>query len=208
MTLSVHGLSLTRGSRRLFAGLSLTLAPGSALVLRGANGSGKTSLLRVLAGLTNADEGEISWNGARWSALCANQRATSLYLGHINAVKDELTAAENLAEALAFDGVSVTQTQQAQALDSVGLADRHELAARHLSQGQKRRIGLARLALAAKPLWLLDEPTNALDAEGVALFSKAVDAHLQRGGLACIATHLPLTVAGTVNELMLGEVTA
>ncbi len=204
----VNGLTLTRGSRQLFAGLSMTLAPGQALVLRGANGSGKTSLLRVLAGLTIADAGEMRWHGDRWTALCASQRAASLYLGHTNAVKEELTAAENLTEALSFDGVAVTQAMQEQALDSVGLADRHHLPARRLSQGQKRRIGLARLKLARKPLWLLDEPTNALDAEGVVLFSKMVDVHLQGGGLACIATHLSLTIAATVNELVLGDVAA
>ena len=204
--LTVTGLTLTRGSRRLFSGLSWTLISGQALVLRGANGSGKTSLLRVLAGLTVADEGEMRWTNDRWSALCASQRAAALYLGHTNAVKEELTAAENLAEALAFDGVTVPKARQAQALEGVGLADRHHLPARRLSQGQKRRIGLARLALASKPLWLLDEPTNALDAEGVALFSKTVETHLQRGGLACIATHLPLEIAATMNELMLGEV--
>jgi len=208
LTLSVNGLTLTRGSRRLFAGLSMTLLPGQAMVLRGANGSGKTSLLRVLAGLTIADGGEMHWNGDRWTALCASHRAASLYLGHTNAVKEELTAAENLAEVLAFDGVSVTPAMQAQALDAMGLADRHHLPARRLSQGQKRRIGLARLALARKPLWLLDEPTNALDAEGVVLFSKTVDAHLQGGGLACIATHLSLSIAAPVNELVLGDVAA
>lgn len=208
MTLSVNGLTLLRGSRHLFTNLTWTLDSGQALILRGANGSGKTSLLRVLAGLTVADEGEMRWKGDRWTALCAGQRASSLYLGHTNAVKEELTAAENLAEALAFDGVSVSSVVQAQALEAVGLADRLHLPVRRLSQGQKRRIGLARLALARKPLWLLDEPTNALDMEAVALFSKTVDAHLQQGGLACIATHLPLAIAATVNELVLGEVVA
>lgn len=208
MTLSVTGLTLSRGPRRLFADLSFTLAPGQALVLRGANGSGKTTLLRVLAGLTVADGGHLSWNNERWTTLCASQRAASLYLGHTNALKDELTAAENLAESLAFDGVSVAENQQRESLDSMGLAERHHLQARRLSQGQKRRVGLARLSLARKPLWLLDEPTNALDAEGVALFSKVVAEHLQHGGMACIASHLPLAFAVPVRELVLGELRA
>ena len=206
MTLSATGLTLSRGPRQLFAGLSFTLMPGHALVLRGANGSGKTTLLRVLAGLTVADGGDLRWNGERWTALCASQRVASLYLGHTNALKDELSAAENLAENLAFDGVKVADSLQRQCLDSMGLADRQHLPARRLSQGQKRRVGLARLALARKPLWLLDEPTNALDADGVALFSTVVAGHLQHGGMACIATHLPLALAAPVHELVLGEV--
>ena len=204
MTLSVAGLGLSRGSRALFAGLSLKLQMGDVLVLRGANGSGKTSLLRVLAGLTAADQGEVRWDDEKWTPLCASQRAKVLYLGHVNALKDELTAAENLALALAFDGVSVPAPDLSYALDLAGLAGRHQLAARRLSQGQKRRIGLARLQLSRKPLWLLDEPTNALDAEGVKLFTAMVESHLQDGGLACIATHLTLAIDAPVREMMLG----
>jgi heme exporter protein A len=201
--LSVAGLSLARGPRRLFSDLSWQLQSGEAMILRGANGSGKTSLLRVLAGLTAADVGEVRWDDASWSPLCPAQRTAILYLGHINALKDELSAEENLAEALAFDGVMVDEVAQRSALDRVGLAGRHELPARRLSQGQKRRVGLARLALASKPLWLLDEPTNALDAEGVSLFAALVDEHLKRGGLACIATHLELPLGGASRELIL-----
>lgn len=208
MTLSVSDLTLSRGPRRLFAGLSFSLTAGQAVVLRGANGSGKTTLLRVLAGLTAPDSGELRWDGDRWTALCAAQRAASLYIGHANALKDELTAAENLAESLAFDGVDVPQGLQCQSLDSMGLAERHHLPARRLSQGQKRRVGLARLSLARKPLWLLDEPTNALDTEGVALFSQVVSEHLQQGGMACIASHLPLAFAAPVQDLLLGGMTA
>lgn len=206
MSLVATGLTLSRGPRRLFAGLTFTLASGQALVLRGANGSGKTSLLRVLAGLTAADSGELQWHGARWAALSAGQRAAALYLGHANALKDELTAAENLAESLVFDGVNIEPEAQRKCLDRMGLAHRHHLQARRLSQGQKRRVGLARLALAAKPLWLLDEPTNALDAEGAALFTNVVADHLRRGGAACIASHLPIVIDAPVSELVLGDV--
>jgi heme exporter protein A len=208
LTLLATGLTLSRGPRRLFADLSFTLMAGQALVLRGANGSGKTTLLRVLAGLTVADGGDVRWNGERWTALCASQRAATLYLGHTNALKDELTAAENLAESLAFDGVAIAHGLQCQSLDEMGLAERHHLPARRLSQGQKRRVGLARLALSRKPLWLLDEPTNALDSEGVALFSNVVAGHLQHGGMACIASHLPLAFDAPVHELVLGGVPA
>lgn len=202
--LSAHALGLSRGPRRLFADLDWSLDAGQAMVLRGANGSGKTTLLRVLAGLTAADAGEVRWNGRRWTPLCAGQRAVSVYLGHANALKDELTAAENLAVALAFDGVEPAGGAKSAALDAAGLAGRHHLQARRLSQGQKRRVGLARLSLSDKPLWLLDEPTNALDADGVNFFVKLLERHLQAGGLACIATHLPLDIAAEVRELQMG----
>ncbi len=203
--LSVHQLSLARGPKRLFADLNWQLHSGQAMILRGANGSGKTSLLRVLAGLTAADAGEVRWCNQRWSPLCRAQRVSSLYLGHANALKAELSADENLLDALAFDGIEPDVAARANALDAAGLAGRHQLPARRLSQGQQRRVGLARLALSRKPLWLLDEPTNALDAEGVAIFSALLDAHLRGGGLACVATHLPLTVSANMRELALGE---
>ncbi len=206
--LSVAGLSLSRGPRQLFRDLAWKLESGNALIFRGANGSGKTTLLRVLAGLTASDSGSVNWDDLQWTPLCAGQRAATLYLGHINALKDELTAAENLTEALSFDGLVVTDSAQRAALDRVGLSGRHDLLARRLSQGQKRRIGLARLSLSEKPLWLLDEPTNALDAEGAALFSGLVDEHLNRGGMACIATHLPLALAGRTKELTMGSTIA
>ena len=205
--LSAQALRLARGSRLLFADLSWNLRAGEALVLRGANGSGKTSLLRVLAGLTAADAGEVRWNDQRWTPLCPSQRAASIYLGHNNALKDELTTLENLDAAVAFDGVNVTSAAMrdltCDALDAAGLAGCHHLHARRLSQGQKRRVGLARLSLSTKPLWLLDEPTNALDAEGVSFFSAILERHLARGGVACVATHLPLDIAALVQEVTL-----
>lgn len=198
-------LTLTRGGRPLFTNLDFAISRGEALVLRGANGSGKTSLLRVLAGLTIADGGVISWGDAVWKAASSAQRANVLYLGHANALKDELTTAENLANGLDFDGVNASVDKQHRALERVGLITRRDLQARRLSQGQKRRIGLARLLLAQKPVWLLDEPTNALDAEGVALFTEIVDEHLIRGGMACIATHLTMQIHAPVRELNLVE---
>jgi heme exporter protein A len=205
--LKAHNLSLTRGPRLLFQNLSFGVKAGEALVLRGANGSGKTSLLRVLAGLTAPDGGRATW-GAE-----PIPRGLAIYQGHANALKDDFTAAENLADALAFDGVVVSNDEQMQALEKAGLAGRHHVLARRLSQGQKRRVGLARLFLAntpfnkplKKPLWLLDEPTNALDAEGVALFEGIVNTHLAQGGMACIATHLPLVFGNAGRDLMLGE---
>ena len=203
--LAAHGLALERGGNWLFSELGFAIPPGTGLVLRGANGSGKTSLLRILAGLTVPDAGEVRWNGVRWRAGGGAQRAGSLYVGHANALKDELTAAENLAEALAFDGLVIGEVVQYRALEKVGLLSRRQVPARRLSQGQKRRIGLARLSLSTKPVWLLDEPTNALDAGGVAIFSRLVRDHLLNGGVACIATHMPLDVAAPLVEFSLGE---
>ncbi len=207
LVLSAQDVGLSRGSRLLFSGLNFDIKTGEALVLRGANGSGKTSLLRVLAGLTTPDHGRATWGGAR----CGDKltRGNAIYLGHTNALKDDFTAAENLADALVFDGVSfdaasaVSVEAQQDALAKVGLAERRNVLARRLSQGQKRRIGLARLMLANQPLWLLDEPTNALDADGVVLFEAIVNAHLGAGGLACIATHLPLAFGNAGRELFL-----
>jgi heme exporter protein A len=201
--LKAYNLSLTRGPRLLFQNLSFDVKAGEALVLRGANGSGKTSLLRVLAGLTKPDGGHSTW-GAE-----PIPRGVAIYQGHANALKDDFTVAENLADALAFDGVVTGNDDRTQALEKAGLAGRHHVLARRLSQGQKRRVGLARLLLANtsfnKPLWLLDEPTNALDAEGVALFEGIVNTHLAQGGMACVATHLPLAFGTAGRDLMLGE---
>ena len=202
-------LSLARGVKQLFTGLSFAVGGGCALVLRGPNGVGKTSLLRVLAGLTEADEGEV-WIGAqRTQALSAAARSAMLYVGHANALKDDFTAEENLADQLALDANPASVEQQNEALKSVGLFERRNVLARRLSQGQKRRIGLARLRLscgaAHKPVWLLDEPTNALDADGSALFLQVVDAHLAEGGVAVIATHLPMALSGKVEEMQMRE---
>ena len=210
-TLAARNLRLERGAHSIISRLSFTVGSGQALILRGANGAGKTSLLRILAGLTLPDAGDIHWNGAKMKALSAQWRAATLYLGHTNALKDDFSADENLLDALAIDGITVARTAQLAALERVGLLDRREIPARRLSQGQKRRIGLARLSLALsqrtpKPLWLLDEPTNALDRDGVALFTRLISEHLDHGGIACIATHLVLELSVPVTELNLDAI--
>ncbi len=202
--LTASELSLARGTRQLFADLSFSLEAGSALLLRGANGSGKTSLLRVLAGLTAADRGEVICGETRLRPFASDWRTRLVYAGHADAIKADLSVAENLADLLAFDNVKADAAGIETALAQVQLADRRDLAARRLSQGQKRRISLARLMLSAKPLWLLDEPTNALDRQGVTLFNGIVKAHLAAGGMACIATHLTLEIDAPVRELRLG----
>lgn len=207
-TLTASNLRLERGARTVISGLSFNIASGQVLILRGANGSGKTSLLRILAGLTLPDRGTVLWNGERMKALSATWRDAVLYLGHTNALKDDFSAEENLVDALSIDAMVVTPAAQLVALEKVGLMECRHVLARRLSQGQKRRVGLARLSLACtnaprKWLWLLDEPTNALDESGVALFNRLISEHLDRGGMACIATHLALNLASPARELNL-----
>lgn len=205
-SLRAESLTLSRGPRRLFEGLSFVVKRGEVLLLRGPNGSGKTSLLRLLAGFTSPDGGCIFWNDQPLKPLASLSRSLMFYVAHANAVKDDLSALENLQEALRLDGVAqdaIASEAVMQTLDEVGLLSRQHLPAKKLSQGQKRRIGLARMALVPKPCWLLDEPTNALDTEGVALFTNIVNRHLARGGMACIASHLSMQFAQKTHEITL-----
>ncbi len=203
--LEARSLTLIRGERSLFQALSFEVQPGEALILRGPNGVGKTSLLRVLAGLARADEGAFFLNDMKLNPLSAAHRAAMLYVGHANALKDEFSAEENLTDQLALDAIVSSRETRLDALRRVGLLMRRHVAGRKLSQGQKRRIGIARLMLNDRPVWLLDEPTNALDHEGVALLLQTVDQHLAGGGIAVIATHLSLPVQSPTHELMMQE---
>jgi heme exporter protein A len=190
--LSAHDLAARRGNARLFSGLSFLLPAGQALVVSGANGSGKTTLLRVLAGLCTPHKGDLRWASNPDRPYAAGIRAFVTYVGHAPALKDELTAGENLTLLTELSGDKVAPTAIAAALDAVALGGRTKLPSRALSQGQRRRIGLARLALSRRPLWLLDEPATALDAQGSELLNRLVRDHLIAGGAAAIATHLPL----------------
>jgi heme exporter protein A len=190
--LEVHGLAARRGHAQLFDGLSFAVEPGHALVVTGANGTGKTTLLRMLAGLTLPAAGEIRLEGKPIAPFDARLRASTAFVGHAPALKDELTTEENLGMLVALAGERVSADAIAGALDAVSLGSRRALPARVLSQGQRRRIGLARLSLLARPLWMLDEPATALDAAGVAMLAAMIAAHLDRGGLAVAATHTPL----------------
>jgi heme exporter protein A len=190
--LEVHDLAAHRGHARLFDGLSFAVEPGHALVVTGANGTGKTTLLRMVAGLTLPAAGEIRWDGRPVAPFDPEVRASMAFAGHAPALKDELTTEENLGVLVSLAGETASRERIRGALDAVALGTRRALPARVLSQGQRRRVGLARLSLLARRLWVLDEPTTALDTAGAAMLADMIAAHLTRGGLAVAATHAPL----------------
>lgn len=189
--LRVEDLACWRGERAVFAGLSFSLEAGEAVALLGPNGAGKSSLLRVLAGLLPAAEGLILWGGGDVRQDAASHAARLRYLGHLDALKPALSVRENLAFHASLAGGDVDA-----ALDSMALAPLAELPARVLSAGQRRRLAIARLALAPAPLWLLDEPTVGLDTASIARFGQLLAAHCGQGGMVLAATHVPLPIAG------------
>ena len=202
--LEADNLECVRGERRLFAGLSFRLEAGELLYLQGKNGAGKTSLLRMLIGLLPPEAGEIRWQGAAIRTLADEYRANLCYLGHLNAIKEELTPLENLLAAARLAAEDLGEDEAIDALEQVGLAGREDLHCKYLSQGQKRRVALARLVGEKRPLWILDEPFVALDVAAVDWLAGIISGHLQRGGLAVMTTHQPVAIpAGRIRELRL-----
>jgi heme exporter protein A len=197
--LVAENLVLSRGGRVIVDGLSFRLSGGSALLLTGANGSGKTTLLRALAGFLRPAAGLVRLKDADAEREPGEQMH---FVGHLDGIKSHLTVQENLGFWAAYldGGADVAGALKAFAL--TGLAD---IPAGYLSAGQKRRLALARLAAAKRPVWLLDEPTVSLDTASVALLVAAIDAHVAAGGLAVIATHIPMTIA-RAQEIRLGSV--
>jgi len=187
--LTATALSCVRGERCLFAGLDLAVGPGEWLHVQGENGAGKTSLLRILAGLSPAAEGEIFWQGESIKALAEDYRRHLLFLGHHGAVKEELTPLENLTLAAQLDGTALDEPEALKALARFGLRGREDLAVRFLSAGQKRRVLLARLAVRQATLWILDEPFTALDVKAVEMLSGLIVEHVTQGGIAILTSH-------------------
>jgi heme exporter protein A len=203
--LDALNLECLRGEQRLFQGVGFTLAAGELLFLEGKNGAGKTTLLRMLCGLTPPNAGEIRWQGEEIRRLGGDFHAQLCYLGHQNAIKEDLTPLENLCASTHLAGDPLSEEDALAALEQVGLAGREDLACRYLSQGQKRRAALSRLAHERRPLWILDEPFVALDTQAVAWLSGVIGAHLERGGLAVMTTHQAVKIpAASVRRLRLG----
>ena len=182
LTLEANALECVRGGRKLFQDLSFSLEPGELLEVSGANGSGKTSLLRMLCGLLAPTAGEILWQGANIRTLKEEYLKELAYLGHSNGVKAELSAAENLSHRTAVSRASIQARRKSARLSSGwDSADSESLPAKTLSQGQQRRLALARLLIGDKALWILDEPLTALDSRGVRLVQSVLEEHLKGG---------------------------
>ena len=192
--LEVKNLSCTRGEHRLFAGLNFILQAGELMQVQGANGSGKTTLLRSLCGFIQPLAGEIRWHGKSIHDLDEEYYADIIYLGHLNAIKDELNALENLRISSALSGFEVSDKAAIAALRRMGLRGRETFPVKVLSQGQRRRVALARLLVSEAPLWILDEPLTALDVGAVGLMQEIIGEHLSRKGMVIFTTHQALEV--------------
>ena len=191
---TVSNLSCSRGNKPLFADVSFDIQPGQALHLEGDNGVGKTSLLRIVCGLSPADAGEVRWQGQRIQDEAAAFRAALFYLGHGLSLKEELTALENLLSDAAVAGRSLTSPQAMHALARMGLRGREHLPLRVMSQGQKRRTALARLLASQALLWVLDEPFVALDTKAVDGLRGLLAEHVAQGGMVLFTSHQPVTL--------------
>jgi heme exporter protein A len=197
MLLEADNLTCERGGRTVFAGLSFAVADGEALAVTGRNGAGKSSLLRLIAGLVRVAGGRLTLSGGEPEATVAEQ---THYLGHQDALKPSLSVSENLAFWIEYLGGARRAVPAA--LDAVGLRPLAGLPAAYLSAGQRRRLSIARLAAVERPLWLLDEPTSALDAPSQERLAALMQAHLGKGGLIVAATHGPIGIGA--RELRLG----
>jgi len=197
MRLRGYGIRCVRGGREVFSRLNFEVSSGEALAVTGPNGSGKTSLLRLIAGLLTIADGSIGLEGGEAELTLPEQ---AHYLGHRDALKPALSVTENLA--FWRDHLGGETFEPGQSLSAVGLGHAARLPAAYLSAGQRRRLSISRLLAVKRPIWLLDEPTNALDAAGQNLFAALMGDHLARGGLIVAATHAPLGIAA--RELRIG----
>jgi len=187
-------LACVRGDRLVFSGLDFDLGPGDALILVGPNGSGKSSLLRLMAGLVRPQAGAILWDDLAPDEETEQHNARLHYVGHLDVVKPHLSVAENLALWVSLRGGGADEV--AAGLEVFGLSRLADIAGRFLSAGQRRRLSLTRIGAIRVPLWLLDEPTVALDTESVAALLAAIAGHRAAGGMAVIATNVDITIDG------------
>lgn len=203
--LNIANLECVRGDRQLFSDLNFTMDTGSLLHVHGPNGSGKTTLLRAIAGLVLPETGEIQWHGKSTRKLGDEFNRELLYLGHHDGLKFELTGFENLRIFAKLSGFNISERQVEVALKTMGLAHCVELPVKLLSQGQKKRVALARLLLQRSRLWILDEPFVALDVAAVSMLLDMIKNHVADGGMVILTTHQEVDVeVGKLQHLHLG----
>lgn len=204
--LSINHLTAVRGENTLFQQLSFIVQPGDLVQVEGRNGTGKTTLLRMISGLAMPESGEIRWNNEPIAAIRELYHQQLLFLGHLTGVKSELTALENVHFYQSLHGSSFLSKEQLYSvLARVGLAGREDIPVSRLSAGQQRRVALARLWLSSSPLWILDEPLTAIDKQGVAVLASLFLKHTQNGGMIIFTTHQDMFGASdTVRKIKLG----
>ncbi len=205
-SLSVHDLACARGERTLFEGMNFQLGQGQLLLVRGGNGRGKTSLLRLLCGLAQPLEGRVCWQGQPISTVREEYHRAMSYVGHVNGVKDDLTPLENLRLSSEVAGRHLDEEGALDTLKRLGLGRCLDLPARVLSFGQRRRVALSGLIVAGSLLWILDEPLTGLDVHGVALVEELLQHHVSGGGMVVMTTHQALALDGVdIVPLQVGE---
>jgi heme exporter protein A len=204
--LELINLDCIRGGRPLFRNLNVSVPDGTLVQVEGANGSGKTSLLRIVCGLMSPENGEVRWNGTNIKSLAEEYAQTLAYLGHRNGIKEELTPLENLKVSNSIAGKQLKTEDATAALKLLGLESRQNLPVRYLSEGQRRRAALARIITGAAKLWVLDEVLAALDTAAVGVVRTVIERHLENGGTAIVATHHDLQItAGSFQRLELAS---
>jgi heme exporter protein A len=202
--LTAQGLACLRGDRLLFKNVGFELSAGGLMYVLGENGSGKSSLLRLLCGLLSTEDGEVFWNGKSIKNDAENYQSNLTYIGHLNGLKDDLTALENLQFSARLAANVVNDAVVLSALTAIGVARCANLPVGVLSQGQKRRVALARLWLSSSQLWILDEPFAALDTASVAILAEQLNQHMAKGGMAIITTHQDVDIqAQSIQNLRL-----
>ncbi|MEJ2142413.1 MAG: cytochrome c biogenesis heme-transporting ATPase CcmA [Gammaproteobacteria bacterium] len=190
----MDGLVCIRDTNVLFEKLSFCVQSGQVLVIEGKNGSGKTSLLRILTGIRQQDEGKVTWNGDDITDLATGYRQVMAYMGHQDGIKQELTALENLQLAHIYGKISDNSLDEV--LEITGLAAQADVYASNLSAGQRRRLAIARLLLTDCRLWILDEPLTTLDTSGIKLFENLLKQHVADGGIAVLSSHHDINLEG------------
>jgi len=202
LSLRFSKLGCIKGGRQLFSDIDCEVKAGQWLYVTGANGVGKTSLLRMVCGLASVESGSILWNGTPIHKQADNYRQALCYLGHLNALQESMTVDENLRFTSALAGLAPARAQRQEVLTKFGLRGRSQQLVRHLSQGQKRRVALSRLVLSPSRLWVLDEPYVAMDEAGIQLLADLIGSHLEQGGMAVLTSHQKVAIRNIPSQLL------